>query len=618
MSSPSHSTMDGPSHDPATPLLAYANGDHSPRQRRRRLRPSIMIMMFMTGLGFGLIVVATIIFGYNNNGREMPPPRGPEFERTAALRGVREGVSAKNLGLAKSSYPWTDKLLSWQRTAYHFQPKKNWMNGPLLYKGWYHFFYQYNPNGAVWGNIVWGHAASKDLINWHHLPTAMVPDQWYDANGVWTGSATILPDGQLIMLYTGATNESVQVQNLAYPADPADALLIDWVKYSGNPVLLPPPGINSRDFRDPTTAWLTPHGKWRIIIGSKINKTGMTLVYDTKDFKSFDFLPGVLHAVPGTGMWECVDFYPISTVGDDGLDTSENGPHVKHIVKTSLDDDRNDYYTIGKYDGETATWNPDDPRIDVGIGLRYDYGHFYASKTFYDQDKKRRILWGWIIETDSVETDVKKGWASLQAIPRRVLFDKKTGRNLLLWPVEEVETLRKEKKSFDVKASAGSVVPLDVASASQLDIVAEFEIDKEAMEKVSGTPNKTYSCSSNGGAVERGALGPFGILVLANKDLTEQTSIYFYISKDANGDLLTFFCVDNSRSSKATDVAKAIYGSTVTVIKHEKLSMRILVDHSIVESFGQSGRTCITSRSYPTSAVNEDARVFLFNNATDK
>ncbi|CAO2042191.1 unnamed protein product [Urochloa humidicola] len=52
------------------------------------------------------------------------------------------------------------------RTGYHFQPPKNWINAPMYYKGWYHFFYQYNPKGAVWGNIVWAHSVSRDLINW--------------------------------------------------------------------------------------------------------------------------------------------------------------------------------------------------------------------------------------------------------------------------------------------------------------------------------------------------------------------------------------------------------------------------------------------------------------------
>ena len=81
----------------------------------------------------------------------------------------------------------------------------------MFYKGWYHFFYQYNPNAAVWGDIVWGHAVSRDLIHWVHLPIAMVADQWYDSNGVWTGSATFLPDGSIVMLYTGSTDKAVQV-----------------------------------------------------------------------------------------------------------------------------------------------------------------------------------------------------------------------------------------------------------------------------------------------------------------------------------------------------------------------------------------------------------------------
>ncbi|CAL5367218.1 unnamed protein product [Camellia sinensis] len=71
------------------------------------------------------------------------------------------------------------------------------------------------------------------------------------------------------------------------------------------------------------------------------------------------------------------------------------------------------------------------------------------------------------------------------------------------------------------------------------------------------------------------------------------------------------------RSSKATDVMKPIYRSTVPVLKGEKFSMRILVNHSIVESFAQRGRTCITSRIYPTKAIYEDAKIFLFNNATE-
>ncbi|KAK9203536.1 hypothetical protein WN943_013791 [Citrus x changshan-huyou] len=620
--------------------MADSNVSYNPlpdgeRPRPTRRRSIVLVLSGLLVVGFlvallsdnGSIAPTNVIDNDNNNvndnaqnGLNDGSSSSEEPERlrpftSASPAGVSE-KSNRRFGARTASYPWTNNMLSWQRTAFHFQPQKNWMNGPVFYKGWYHLFYQYNPNGAIWGDIVWGHAVSKDLIHWYHLPLAMVADQWYDIMGVWTGSATILPDGKLMMLYTGSTNESVQVQNLAYPADPSDPLLIKWVKYPGNPVLVPPPGIGAKDFRDPTTAWLTSEGKWRIAIGSRINRTGITFVYDTKDFINYELLRGVLHGVPNTGMWECVDFYPVSTTGEHGLDTSHNGPGVKHVVKASMDDDRHDYYAIGTYHEKNVTWVPDNPEIDVGIGIRYDYGLFYASKTFYDQNKKRRVLWGWIGESDSEIADVKKGWASLQGIPRTVALDTKTGSNLLQWPVEEVDSLRLTSKEFKkIELKPGSVMPLDVGSATQLDIVAEFELDKAALEKTAES-NVEFSCSSSEGSAERGALGPFGLLVLADDSLSEQTPVYFYIAKGKDGSLKTYFCTDQSRSSEANDVNKSKYGSFVPVLEGEKFSMRVLVDHSIVEGFAQGGRTTITSRVYPTKAIYGAARVFLFNNAT--
>lgn len=80
----------------------------------------------------------------------------------------------------------------------------------------------------------------------------------------------------------------------------------------------------------------------------------------------------------------------------------------------------------------------------------------------------------------------------------------------------------------------------------QLDIVAEFEIDKEAIEKTDQT-NEEYNCKTSGGAAHRGALGPFGLLVLANDGLSEYTPIYFYVVKGNDGNLKTSFCSDQSR-----------------------------------------------------------------------
>eukprot|EP00249_Psilotum_nudum_P023986 c29049_g1_i2 orf=451-2451(+) len=514
--------------------------------------------------------------------------------------------------------PWSLSNQRSLRTAFHFQPQKNWMNdpnGPLHHRGWYHLFYQYNPNAAVWGRISWGHAVSRDLIHWLYLDEAMVPDQWYDYNGVWTGSATFLRDGTPIIVYTGSANDSTQVQNLALPEDLSDPLLRRWVKFSGNPILFPPSGIAKTDFRDPSTAWLGTDGLWRLVIGSKIGKTGIAIVYQSSDFKNWKKQDHFLHQVQGTGMLECIDFFPIPTFGSSkGLDTSANGVDVKHVLKASMDSTKVDYYVIGTYNEENHTFTPDHTALDLGYGLRYDYGKYYASKTFFDPVLQRRILWGWVNESDSEQDDIWKGWASVQAVPRQIWFDNRTKANLIQWPVEEFLDLRSESvKEKDVLLEEGSIRKVDVLGGAQLDI--EITIQNPRVINSVALEEEDYHCSP-GGAAHRGVLGPFGLLVLSADDMTEQTAVYFY-QISTNGTVSTRICSDQSRSSLAPHLDKSVYGSVVPVLEDEdELSMRVMVDRSIVETYAQGGRTCITSRVYPTKALDNEAHLFLFNNGT--
>ncbi|KAF5743187.1 beta-fructofuranosidase insoluble isoenzyme CWINV1 isoform X1 [Tripterygium wilfordii] len=304
------------------------------------------------------------------------------------------------------------------RTSYHFQSPQNWLNdpnGPMHYNGVYHLFYQYNPHGAVFGDgMVWAHSVSYDLVNWIHLDHALYPTEPYDINSCWSGSATILPGNKPVILYTGIDANKCQVQNLATPKNLSDPLLTEWVKFSQNPIMIPPEGVEPDNFRDPTTAWQGPDGKWRVVVGGHSHRynRGMAILYHSVDFFHWTKYQDPLYSSEVEGMWECPDFYPVYINGTNGVDTSDLGPDVKHVMKASFNS--HDYYVLGNYIPEKEKFLPETHFTGGFLDLRYDYGKFYASKTFFDNVKSRRILWGWVNESDSTKDDIQKGWSGLQ------------------------------------------------------------------------------------------------------------------------------------------------------------------------------------------------------------
>ncbi|XP_021307351.1 beta-fructofuranosidase, insoluble isoenzyme 3 [Sorghum bicolor] len=490
----------------------------------------------------------------------------------------------------------------------------------MYYKGVYHLFYQYNPKGAVWGNIVWAHAVSTDLVDWVMLPPAIYPTAPFDVNGCWSGSATVLPDGTPVIMYTGIDGENRQVQNVAYPKDLSDPYLREWVKPDYNPVIAPGPGMNATAFRDPTTAWQGPDGLWRLVIGTKDNHRGLAMLYRSRDFKRWAPARRALHS-GDTGMWECPDFYPVNSAG---VGVSGSGGR-KHVLKVSLDLTRFEYYTFGEYDDATDTYVPDAAIADGNDGLRYDYGNFYASKTFLDTAKQRRILWGWANESDSTADDLRKGWAGVQAVPRKVWLAP-DGKQLVQWPVAEIESLRGNHVNVtDTLVKAGQHFEVSgLASPAQADVEAAFQVmdlDKaEPFDPAWRGADAETVCAARG-AEAKGGVGPFGLWVLASDDLKERTAVFFRVFKGGGGGdggkHVVLMCNDPSMSSHADNLYKPTFAGFVDVEVAQtggKIPLRTLIDHSVVESFGAHGKTCILSRVYPTKAVGDKARLYVFNN----
>ncbi|CAN1299729.1 Beta-fructofuranosidase, insoluble isoenzyme CWINV3 [Linum perenne] len=469
--------------------------------------------------------------------------------------------------------------------SFHFRPPKNWLNdpnGPMWYKGVYHLFYQYNPDGAQFSDrMVWAHSVSHDMINWVDLPLALIPTQQSDFKSCWSGSTTILPGNRPLILYTGIDANGIQVQNLASPQNMSDPFLEQWHKSPRNPVMTPPQGVPHDYFRDPTTAWQDPDGKWNVIVGGMIGDDGMAILYQCldDDFVTWTKVDHPLYSSPGTGMWECPDFFPVSVNGSNGVDTSVVNPSVKHVLKLSSFVHLHDYYMIAK---------------------------------------SRRILWGWLNESDSSEDDIAKGWAGVQSIPREVWLHK-SGKQLMQWPIEELNKLRGDHvRVMNQKLDGGSVFEVEGITTSQADVEIVFELGslKEAESLDTTHETDPQRICSDVNASTRGKLGPFGLLVLATKELTEHTAIYFRVFK-GNDRHVVLMCSDQRRSSLSDGIDKTPYGAFLDIDpQHEKLSLRSLIDHSIVESFGGEGKSCISCRVYPKLAINSEAHLFVFNNGT--
>jgi len=147
------------------------------------------------------------------------------------------------------------------RPQVHFTPEKNWTNDPngLVYlDGEYHLFYQHNPFGNTWGHMSWGHAVSKDLVSWQHLPVA-IPEEGNTM--IFSGSCVVdkenssgfaIKKGQvpMVAIYTAHINmdavkkdSTLKNQHIAYSLDNGRT----WAKYKNNPVL----DLKRKDLRDP-------------------------------------------------------------------------------------------------------------------------------------------------------------------------------------------------------------------------------------------------------------------------------------------------------------------------------------------------------------------------------
>lgn len=435
------------------------------------------------------------------------------------------------------------------RPAYHFLPPANWMNDPnglIHWRGRYHLFYQYNPNGPFWGDMHWGHAASANLVDWEHLPIALAPTPGAaDEDGCWSGCA-IDDDGVPTLIYSG-NRAGRQRTCLAVSHDD----LLTWRKLPVNPVVAEtPPGLDLVCFRDPYV-W-REQGMWYQAVGAGIRGVGgAALLYRSEDLRRWEYLHPLCvgdlardDPLWTGGVWECPSFFPL---GD------------AHVLLVSVWHEERLYYSaamVGTYA---------DLRFTPETFQKLDWGdqHFYAPQTLLD-DQGRRLVWGWAQEGRSLDAQRSAGWAGVLSLPRVLTLG--ADRRVRSSPAPELRALRGAYTRHALAAPDPSTRDaLPGLHGDALELRAEFE---------------------------PGAAAQVGLALRRAPDGSEETAIYY----DARRRQVV---IDRSRSSLAESAHRDVQAAPCAPDERGRVVLQIFLDRSVVEIFTPDG-SCLTSRIYPT------------------
>jgi beta-fructofuranosidase len=313
-----------------------------------------------------------------------------------------------------------------QRPHYHFGPPANWMNDPngtIYANGYYQLFYQHNPYGDTWGHMHWGHARSRDLIHWEHLPIALWPSHELGEEHVFSGCASTTASGVPYLLYTkvGPGRDNQRPPNEQWAAL-GDADWITWQKHPANPI-----------FSLATHGGPPFEGEWRdpfifhagdrtfVVLGGDFGDTAAVALYEATDGELIHWqFRNMLHSAPRAevGFSECPNFF---AVGNDWVLLTSPYRPVE--------------YEVGDFDLDTLTFTAQTKGVlDPGYTPDVTTAHYYATNILYAPDG-RVILLGWVRGFPAGH-----GWNGCLALPRELSIgpDRRPRQN----PIAEVAQLR--------------------------------------------------------------------------------------------------------------------------------------------------------------------------------
>lgn len=480
-------------------------------------------------------------------------------------------ISIDVAGMPSSSLCWKEIKLSdtfdfsnreIYRPVYHHTPAYGWMNDPngMFYKdGVYHLYFQYNPYGSMWANMTWGHSTSRDLVHWTYEGTSIVPDAW---GAIFSGSCVVdhentagFGKGAVVAFYTSAKSTpwgDVQSQSMAYSLDNGKT----FTKYEGNPILT----SSERDFRDPKVFWYAPGKHWvmMLAVGQHMEIYSSVNLKDWKKESEF----GAMQGAHG-GVWECPDLVEIPVEGTRQkkwvliCNLNPGGPFGGSAAQ----------YFVGSFDGKTFV--NESPTLTKWMDWGKDN---YATVTWNNAPDGRCVALGWM-----------SNWQYANNVPTRQYRSANTiARDLTLYRVGE-ELYLKSTPSPEIKKARGEKVSkLSFNVAGEYEVASLLDDNKGAYEVELVIRNQ----------------GASKIAFCLLNEKGEKVSMHYDLARRQ-------FVMDRSESG-TVDFSKDFPAVTVAPADTDKeLTLRLFVDRSSIEAFGEDGKFVMTNLVFPSLPYNK-------------
>lgn len=490
-----------------------------------------------------------------------------------SVREAKDDACWKDIKLA-DGFDVSNKELKY-RPAYHHTPLYGWMNDPngMFYKdGKWHLYYQYNPYGSKWQNMTWAHSVSTDLINWEHMPVVLKPD---GLGSIFSGSCVVdhnntagFGGGAVIALFTSAGTS--QMQSMAASINDGAS----FEPYAANPVI-----TLESEARDPNMFWNDRTGEWNMVLAHPLDHE--MLFFTSPNLKDWTLQSSFGKGIGAQGgVWECPDLFELPVDGTEEkkwvllCNINPDGPFGGSATQ----------YFIGEWDGKAFTADTD---ADGLVPVRWlDYGKdHYATVSWSDGPSGRRTVIGWMGNWQYAAEVPTMQYRGANTLPREMGIFR--GADGLLYvsstPSPELLQLRDKKISGAGKTTV-SKKPRTYGLPSENGGICEILADFEAQ--------KADSI----------------LITLANNDGDKVVMSYDAVKHTVAFDRRSSGTVDFSESFPAVTVSPTYEGDG-------RISLRIFVDRSSIELFGNDGRFVMTNLVFPKSPYTTLSVVSVGGNA---